>query len=185
MTALIRERIHKMHSAGLVDLHSRKVDDEVVSPQMKRLAWQKAVAASAQDEYEEALEAWYEELSKQHFGKKAGNQYLSDESWERVVKARSQRDFVLSDYLLKEAKALDLVLPTRQDEGNWMPNEPLGGFTLTPKARLALRQTIDAEKLRRYEFDTKWVKLWIPVITALTGLIGVITGLVAVLTHAK
>ena len=151
----------------------------------RRMAWQKSIASSAQDDYEEALEAWYDALSKQHTGKKNGNQLDSDDSWEQVVKARAERDFLLSDYLLKQAKALDLALPTRQEEDNWVPNEPLGGYTLTPKARLALRHSIDAEKLRRYEFDTKWVKLWIPIISALTGLIGVITGLVAVLQHKK
>jgi hypothetical protein len=152
---------------------------------MKRLAWQKAVAASAQEGYEEALEAWYDALSKQHTGTKTGNQLLSDESWERVVKIKSERDFLLTSYLVKEANALDPAPPARHEEGNWKPNEPFGGYALTPKGRLAIRQAIDAEKLRRYEFETKWVKLWVPIISALTGLIGVITGFIAVWRHAK
>ncbi len=56
----------------------------------------------------------------------------------------------------------------------------------TPRARSHLRKMIDEEKARRFEVKTLWVtKLILPLLAALIGIIGALTGLVAVLHHQK
>lgn len=55
----------------------------------------------------------------------------------------------------------------------------------TPEYRSNLRKRIDEEKTRRHEVNAWWWKnVIIPAITALTGLAGVITGMIAVI-HSK
>jgi hypothetical protein len=43
------------------------------------------------------------------------------------------------------------------------------------------RKLIDDENGRCFEVTTRWVKLLLPIVAALAGLVGVITGLVPVL----
>ena len=86
--------------------------------------------------------------------------------------------------LLREAEALDIEPPV--DESAWKPGAEVDFLRqLTPSGRTFLRRRIDEEKTRRREVDAWWWKnVLIPAMTALTGLAGVITGLIAVL-HAK
>jgi hypothetical protein len=57
---------------------------------------------------------------------------------------------------------------------------------LTPKGRLNIRKAIDEEKIRRREVAAWWWKtIWVPLVTALIGLTGALTGLIAVLRHGK
>lgn len=52
---------------------------------------------------------------------------------------------------------------------------------LTRAGRLHARKLIDAEKTRRFEAATFWVtKFWLPLLASLVGILGAITGLVAV-----
>jgi hypothetical protein len=90
-------------------------------------------------------------------------------------------DLVLAtSELTDEAARLDLEL--RDDDLHWTPIEAFGERALTPAGRHSLRKMIDDEKTRRREVKAWWWKtVIIPAITALTGLAGVITGLVAVL----
>jgi len=55
------------------------------------------------------------------------------------------------------------------------------GSTLTAKGRTYLRKLIDEEKARRFELRVRWVKLLMPIIAALAGLVGALTGLVLAL----
>jgi hypothetical protein len=83
-------------------------------------------------------------------------------------------------HLRREAFHLDIELPT--DEAAWKSDPDLEIFRqLTPAGRASLRRTIDEEKTRRREVKAWWWKnVVIPAITALTGLAGVITGMIAV-----
>ena len=84
--------------------------------------------------------------------------------------------------LLTEAGKLDVeVPPFKLDVGYWQFGEHSMAAVLTPKGRSYLRMLIDKEKARRFEVKVRWVKLLLPLITALAGLIGVLTGLFAVL----
>jgi hypothetical protein len=93
----------------------------------------------------------------------------------------------LSVSLLTEADDLDLELPPRSDSKIWQPDvngEPI--TLLTIRGRAQVRTLIDAEKARRFEVKTLWVtKFWLPLLAALVGVIGALTGLVAVLGHKR
>jgi hypothetical protein len=57
---------------------------------------------------------------------------------------------------------------------------------LPAKARSTIRKLVDQEKERRFNVKTLWVtKFWVPLLAALVGIIGAITGLIAVLHHGK
>jgi hypothetical protein len=56
---------------------------------------------------------------------------------------------------------------------------------IMPKGRALLRELIHREKERRFEATARWIKLFTPLVAAVVGIIGAITGLVAVLRHAK
>jgi hypothetical protein len=86
--------------------------------------------------------------------------------------------------LIQEAELLDVELPT--EESAWVPGTNIDFLrSLTPSGRALLRRRIDEEKTRRREVRAWWWKnVVIPALTALTGLAGVITGMIAVI-HAK
>jgi hypothetical protein len=91
-------------------------------------------------------------------------------------------DFAAGQDLCYEARSLDVEVPPVTDRDMWVKYDELAGeSTLTSKGRLHLRKHIDEEKARRFEVTTLWVKLLLPVILAVAGLIGTIAGLVAVL----
>lgn len=91
-----------------------------------------------------------------------------------------------SNQLLHEATKLDIRFPDPEDPECWRDMEFLGiKFSpLSPNGRFVLRSKIDAEKARRFEVKTLWVtKFWLPLLAALVGIIGAVTGLVAVLNR--
>lgn len=86
--------------------------------------------------------------------------------------------------LIQQAQALDLQVPPGNDPDVW--NTLLGRKVLNPKGRSYLRKLIDEERVRRREVSAWWWKnVVIPAITALTGLAGVITGMIAVILAKK
>jgi hypothetical protein len=103
----------------------------------------------------------------------------------RSLDAQKLLDFAAGQDLSYEAWRFDVEVPPATDTEMWTTHEEMGDQPfLTPKGRLHLRKLIDGEKARRFEITTLWVKLLLPVIVALAGLLGTIAGLVAVL-HRK
>ena len=90
-------------------------------------------------------------------------------------------DIELSDRLFRTANRLDVNIPPLKDGTMWFTDEHTRRIWLTPNGRLTTRKLIDEEKGRRFEVTTRWIKLLLPIITAVAGLLGVIIGLVAVL----
>jgi hypothetical protein len=93
-----------------------------------------------------------------------------------------------SNQLISRALALDLEFPPQSEEQLWNEKQFFGikFQVLSPRGRSVLRSKIDAEKARRFEVRTLWVtKFWLPLLAALVGIIGALTGLVAVLRHTK
>ena len=89
-----------------------------------------------------------------------------------------------SGRLIWEGDHLDVDLSLLRDKEyceNWDdPKRPL----LNSKGRQALRRAIDEERIRRREeFAWWWKTMLIPVLAAATGVIGALTGLIAVLHH--
>jgi hypothetical protein len=88
----------------------------------------------------------------------------------------------VSDRLIEEAREFDVETPKISDASAlWEKDWTRQRYFLSATGRSTIRKLIDEEKARRFEVTTRWVKLLTPVIAACAGLIGVITGLVAVL----
>jgi hypothetical protein len=87
--------------------------------------------------------------------------------------------------LLITARELDVAVPPYMDETIWQHSD-YGPAELTAEGRGVVRKLIDAEKSRRFDVKTLWVtKFWLPLLSALVGIIGALTGLMAVLQHKK
>lgn len=82
-----------------------------------------------------------------------------------------------SRYLLVEARRMMIPTPDWEDETAWEGPE-YGPKYLTKKGIIELRSAVRAEKKVRRE----QVLMWVPVIGAITGLIGTAIGLLAFLT---
>jgi|SRR5580704_9697534 hypothetical protein len=104
---------------------------------------------------------------------------------ENLVRAELSIKAYLSDRILSEAARLDIDVPPPANLEYW--DVELGGSKfLNVSGRFYLRTLIDQEKARRFEVKTLWVtKFWIPLLAAGIGIIGALTGLVAVLQHKK
>jgi hypothetical protein len=86
--------------------------------------------------------------------------------------------------LSHEARSLDLELPPTNETEFWFHKPNSTYIWLTPKGRSHDRKLIDDERGRRFEVKTRWVvKLILPVLAGLIGVLGAITGLVAVFRH--
>jgi hypothetical protein len=80
---------------------------------------------------------------------------------------------------------LDTYYPQADDEGMWHTDKD-GSLILSFRGRAYLRELIDKEKSRRFDVGTRWVtKIILPLLTLLIGVIGALTGLVAVSQHKK
>jgi hypothetical protein len=90
-------------------------------------------------------------------------------------------DAVVGSRLIHETRSVDVEIPPLSDKDMWFFADDGRRVWFTPKGRAHVRKLIDEEKGRRFEATTRSVKLWLPIISALAGLLGVITGLVAVL----
>lgn len=85
--------------------------------------------------------------------------------------------------LLRKARQLRVPLPHRKTESGeesefWYQGHYTGGWYLTNTGISKLRQEIRSEINARHEIKSKWA-IWV---SALTGVVGAITGLVAVLS---
>ena len=101
------------------------------------------------------------------------------EEIDRVIsKTADEMREVESWRLVIRAIAYDIDPPPQSDTSSWESSSV--GKVLTITGRLALRRRIDEEKTRRFEVGARWIRLLTPLLAALAGLIGTITGLVAV-----
>jgi hypothetical protein len=91
-----------------------------------------------------------------------------------------------SRLLVYEAETLDVTIPPDDDGKIWEKDKSYTHPFLTAAGRHQLRTSIDLEKSRRFEVKTLWVtKIILPLAGVLVGIIGALTGLVAVLQHKK
>jgi len=123
---------------------------------------------------------------KQAEARLQGNQELIellDYEEDEMLRERQQKvDFLESLRVTQVADALDVELPGEQERSYWsfLPSE---GGVLNSKGRALVRERIHEEKKRNFEQKAKWVQLMMPFLAAIAGVIGTITGLVAVLHH--
>lgn len=95
-----------------------------------------------------------------------------------------QLNEAMSDAIRAEARDLDIKPPDIDSREMWWRDQAAHPH-LTPQGRYTMRKLIDEEKARRFEIKTLWVtKLILPIFAALVGIIGGLTGLIAVM-HKK
>jgi hypothetical protein len=100
---------------------------------------------------------------------------------EEIKALEKQIDMLLTRSMLKNLYMYDLDLP--QEPEFFVSDDSM---RLTTMGRMAIRKLIEDEKARRFEIRTRWVtKLILPLLAAIIGIIGALTGLVAVLQHKK
>ena len=81
---------------------------------------------------------------------------------------------------------LDILIPTLESEGIWVQDPNTGRIWLSSQGRFAVRKLVDDEKARRLKGRTRWVTtLILPLLAGLVGIIGALTGLIAVWQHGK
>jgi hypothetical protein len=106
------------------------------------------------------------------------------EEHKKLVELWKQRaDLVTTNGILRDCLRYEIDLEPYLGDEYFYPDKSHGSV-LTLKGRSSLRKLIREEKQRRSEDLEKWIKLLVPIITGVAGLLGIITGLVAVL-HRK
>lgn len=95
-----------------------------------------------------------------------------------------EEDGYLTRVLLLKARRLRVPIPHRHNPDNtesehWYQGHYTGGWYLTARGFGALREEIRRELKARHEARTYWI-IWL---SAMTGVIGAVTGLVALLGH--
>lgn len=95
-----------------------------------------------------------------------------------------EEDAYLTRKLLRQARRLRVPVPLRYNDDksesdHWYEGHYTGGWYLTYKGFAALREEIRRERKARHDARSQWV-VWL---SALTGVIGAATGLVALLTR--
>lgn len=127
-------------------------------------------------------------LQKQLDARKADRseyQHLEWDEHEAIKDIEHGFDYVEGTRLLRLARDLDIELPPHEDDAMWFNDTGESGFMwFTSKGRAHVRKLIDTEKARRFEVKTLWVtKIILPLAGVIVGIIGALTGLIAVSRH--
>jgi hypothetical protein len=143
-----------------------------LTPRATRLKWEER---NLQGHYARAIQ------SARESGDRAKVEQLEREEMHEVLSVREESAHLYTRTLLEEADALRVPTPNLSDSGGqetgfWEQGRHSGEQYLTTKGIAVLRSAIRAERRARWE-DRGHMLAWI---TAITGLIGTLTGLVAV-----
>jgi hypothetical protein len=92
----------------------------------------------------------------------------------------------ISRDVLDQAEGLYLPTPNVGDRGKWIPDDDLGNTgqhwsVLTPEALTELNGAIRQERKARRETLESWAKIIGAIVASLTGVIGALIGLIAIL----
>ena len=109
-------------------------------------------------------------------GKKTDNiRGLEHEAWFEEDMVNEEISILVTNYLVSKATKHFIAIPPHAEEGMWAQcNKISERYVLTNAGISALRSSLRAEAKERRDFI-------IPAIAALTGIIGTMTGLIAVL----
>jgi hypothetical protein len=114
----------------------------------------------------------------------SGKEEHDDSADSKMFEVLKLYEHIVTVRLAREARSLDVEMPGRDQIDFWVEDTVNQMNWLSAKGRTHVRKLVDEEKTRRFDVKTRWVtKLIIPLLAALIGVIGAITGLVAVLRH--
>jgi hypothetical protein len=118
-------------------------------------------------------------------GKHSPESYrLMAEQYSECKDLDEQMDLIMDQEIRLEAQELDVVLPPIQQTDMWRRDDEQNLY-LSPGGRSHVRKLIDDEKGRRFDAKTRWVtRIILPIVGSLVGILGAITGLIAVI-HSK
>jgi hypothetical protein len=118
---------------------------------------------------------------------KLGPYELSEEEYDYYGRRKDidgAIEYTLSQILIDKANALDVPKPPYTMTELWDRDEQDGevALWLNVNGRAHLRKLIAEHKARTFESNTLWItKFWLPLLAALVGIIGALTGLFAVI----
>jgi hypothetical protein len=104
------------------------------------------------------------------------DEYFESEMMEEWINA------FRSSYLVDQAIECDVEIPPVSDEF-WQFTDDHQNWYLNRKGRDLLQKLVSEKKDRNSEDWARFSRIFVPIITAVAGLIGVIIGLIAVLHH--
>lgn len=122
--------------------------------------------------------------------KGSSNPYAAAEvQYDEYLESRDINEWIdayRSDYLIDQAIELDVETPPVSDDSEFRTWTDDGEHCyLSRKGRDLLQDLINKKKDRDSEDWARFSRTFVPIISSIAGLIGVITGLVAVFRHAK
>ena len=121
-----------------------------------------------------------EKAPREKFDELGAEEYYAVREIERDI------DSEIGLRLIREARSLDVEIPPPSDSPMWVRGDDGVRIWLSSKGRAKARKSIDEEKARRFEVKTQWVtRLILPLLGLLIGVLGAITGLIAVLHQKK
>jgi hypothetical protein len=107
-------------------------------------------------------------------------EHYDDEMFAEAIETARSR------YLLDQAIELDIEVVYPSDDNElWKWNDNAEHHILNRKGRDLMQDLINKKKDKNSEDWARFSKIFVPIIAAIAGLIGTITGLVAVLQHKK
>jgi hypothetical protein len=110
---------------------------------------------------------------------------IAVESFLACQRIDERLDRFLDSRVQHEARQLDIEFPPLDDTSLWHRDTDQSLF-LKFRGRAYLRERIDKEKTRRFDAKTLWVtKILLPLAGILVGILGALTGLVAVIQHKQ
>lgn len=89
---------------------------------------------------------------------------------------------LLSWHLIGQANRYLIPTPEFKQEGAWVQSNITGLWHLTPHAMLSLRTEVRQERKERSEYVQKWLTVIATFIAAMTGLVGALIGVLAMLS---
>jgi hypothetical protein len=131
------------------------------------------------------IHAEHEALKKKYADNPEKLAEVEQEMMSQVRETVSEWERFKSIGMIAEARKFNIDLPSIEEKDAWTGLDGSFGLPyLSNKGKLMMRRLIDEEKTRRREVAAWWWKtVIIPALAALTGVIGALTGLVAVLHH--
>lgn len=116
---------------------------------------------------------------------------LEFQQWGEIREVQKDIDIELAHRVREEADKYDVPIPPFRGRGTeemWTEESegPQSRAWLSSQGRSHVRKLIAEEKARRFETRTLWItKLILPLLAVFVGIIGALTGLVAVLKHKQ